>query len=389
MMMIWLGVLLAIIVLFVAGFQYLAWYQRWERQQTRGMAYYGRSLAERRALKARIRVYSRLAVPFVKLLAMDAQKRTTMPAFEFDGVCGPTSVSSPQVFERAKNYQPRPEDVFVATQMRCGTTWMQQLVYEVVQGGRGDLSDRGHGHLYATCPWIDGVNSVTLEDAPLIGEKPIRIIKTHLPAKLCPYSEGAKYIYVTRHPVSCFASIVDFNHSLLGPLMPDPSKMAEWFCSDRMYWLPWPQHVEGWWQWSQTRHNVLFVHYEEMTKNFPGVLARVAGFLGYQLTDEEIGRVTEKCSFQYMKANEELFEMAPPNMFSVTGGHFLANGKASRYEDVTPAVRHAIVDYCRKSLFGGSYPVGKFYPDFMIAADVAGVSAGGSVTILPNVHAQS
>lgn len=24
--------------------------------------------------------------------------------------------------------------------------------------GQGDLSDKGHGHLYVTCPWIDGVN---------------------------------------------------------------------------------------------------------------------------------------------------------------------------------------------------------------------------------------
>ena len=207
-----------------------------------------------------------------------------MPGFEYEGVCGPPKVSSPEVFERAKNYQPRPEDVFVATQMRCGTTWMQQVVYEIVNRGKGDLSDKGHGHLYAICPWIDGINSVSLEDAPLVGEPPTRIIKTHLPAKLCPYSEQAKYIYVTRHPVSCFASIVDYNRTLLGPFMPDVDKMVDWFCSDRMYWLPWPEHVAGWWQWAQSRENVLFVHYEEMTKNFAAVLDRVAGFLGYQLT---------------------------------------------------------------------------------------------------------
>ena len=50
--MIWLGVLLVVILLFVASFQYLAWYQRWENRNTVGMAYYGKSLAERRALKA-------------------------------------------------------------------------------------------------------------------------------------------------------------------------------------------------------------------------------------------------------------------------------------------------------------------------------------------------
>jgi hypothetical protein len=361
--MIWLGILVGIVLLFVSGFQYLTWYLGWERRNTSGMAYYGKPLAERRALKQRIRRYARLARPFVGLLAKYNQKQKTMPAFEYEGVCGPPGVSSPEVFARAKNYQPRPEDVFVATQMRCGTTWMQQVVYEIVHRGRGDLSDTGHRHLYAASPWIDAVNSVSMEDAPLVGEKPTRIIKTHLPTKLCPYSEQAKYIYVTRHPVSCFASIVDYNRALLGPLMPTVEQMADWYCSDRMYWLPWPKHVVQWWQWSQSRANVLFIHYEDMMKDFVAVLDRVAGFLGYELTADEKWRVSEKCSFRYMKDNEELFEMAPPNMFSVTDGKFLASGKEDRHGDAPPNIRRRILGYCRESLSGSEYPACRFYPD--------------------------
>jgi len=362
--MIWLGtILLIVIFLFVAGFQYLAWYQRWEGRNTGGMVYFGKPLAQRRALKERIRRYSRPVMPFVRLLAIGIQKQAGMPGFEYEGVCGPPKVSSRVVFERARNYRPGPEDVFVATQMRCGTTWMQQVVFEIVNRGKGDLSDRGHGHLYAVCPWIDGVNSVSLEDSPLVGEKPIRIIKTHLPAKLCPYSEQAKYIYVTRHPVSCFASIVDYNRTLLGPLMPGVDKMVDWFCSDRMYWLPWPEHVAGWWQWAQSRENVLFVHYEEMTKNFGAILDRVASFLGYQLTAAEKQSITERCNFQYMKDNEELFEMSPPNMCSVRGGQFLARGTTNRHQDVSAAVRERILDYCRESLRENDYPALQFYPD--------------------------
>jgi hypothetical protein len=376
--MIWLGVLAGVLILFVALFQYLAWYQRWEGRNTGGMAYYGRPLAERRALKDRIRRYSMPILPLVRFLALGNRQQASMPAFEFEGVCGPPKVSSPEVFKRAKSYQPQPVDVFVATQMRCGTTWMQQIVYEIVQRGHGDLSDKGHRHLYATCPWIDAVNSVALEDAPLVGENPTRIIKTHLPTKLCPYGEQAKYIYITRHPVSCFASIVDYNHTLLGPLMPDVDKMADWFCSDRMYWLPWPQHVSGWWHWAQSRENVLFIHYEEMTADFATILDRVAGFLGYQLTADEKQRISEKCSFQYMKDNEEFFEMAPPNMFSVIGGQFLASGKESRDQDVTPAIRQRILDYCRQSLVGSDYPALQFYPDLAVPAAIEIESVQGA-----------
>jgi hypothetical protein len=229
--------------------------------------------------------------------------------------------------------------------------------------GRGDLSDQGLGHLYAMSPWIDAVNSVSMEAAPLVGDPPTRIVKCHLPTTLCPYSPDAKYIYVTRHPVSCFASIVDYNRSLIGPLTPPVAVLADWFCSERMYWLPWPQHVEGWWRWAQQHDNVLFVHYEDMTRDFDRVLGQVAAFLGCPLTTEERRTIAEKCSFQYMKANEELFEMAPPTMYSVQGGEYLKSGKEARHQDVTPDIRRQILEYCRSGLAGGFYPAGTFYKD--------------------------
>jgi hypothetical protein len=350
-------------LLFFVGLIYLGWYLRWESEQTSGMAYFGKPLVERRAIKQSIRRRSRPVVPLVRLLAFLNRKRVSMPVFRYDGVTGPPKVSSPEVFARAQRYRPRPEDIFVVTQMRCGTTWMQQIVLEIVTRGGGDLSDRGLGHLYAASPWIDAINSVSLEQAPLLGEMRARIIKSHLPVTLCPYSEDAKYIYVTRHPVSCFASIVDYNRSLVGPLMPPIERLASWFCSDEMYWLPWPRHVDGWWDWSRSRSNVLFVHFEEMSKDFDRVSRRIEQFLGCELTVEERRRVAEKCSFQYMKEHEELFEMAPPTMFSVEGGEYLKSGTASRHQDVTPDVRGRILEYCRRALHGSRYPAEHFYPD--------------------------
>jgi hypothetical protein len=100
-----------------------------------------------------------------------------------------------------------------------------------------------------------------------------------------------------------------------------------------------------------------------MTRNFAAVLNRVAGFLGYCLSASEIERITEKCSLGYMKENEELFEMAPPNMFSVIGGQFIGINKTNRHQDVTPAIRQRILDYCRQSLVASDYPILLFYPD--------------------------
>jgi hypothetical protein len=302
-------------------------------------------------------------LPFVKLLGQSNQPRATMPSFEFEGVAGPPKVSAAEVFAQAKAYRPRADDVFVATQMRCGTTWMQQVVFQILTRGTGELSDSGLGHLYAMSPWIDARHTVSMTAAPLVGQPPRRIIKTHLPVELCPYDPAARYIYVTRHPVSCFASIVDYNRSLVGPLVPPLDRMADWFCSDRMYWLPWPRHVEGWWRWSEEKPNVLFIHYEEMTRDFAAALDRLAAFLGVALSADERSRVIERCSFQYMKDHEEWFEMAAPTMFSVRGGAYLKRGGAERHEDVTPAIREQILAYCRRALAGGRYPAARFYRD--------------------------
>ncbi len=362
--MILIGSALAgMVLVYVGGMQYLAWYFRWETRQTDGLAYFGKPIADRRALKRRIRRLSRPVVPLVRLLAATNRKALTMPVFEYAGVCGPPKVSSVERFERASKYQPRPEDVFVATQMRCGTTWMQQLVLEIVTRGRADLSDRGFGHLYAISPWIEAAHTISIEDAPLVGDRPTRIIKTHLPASLCPYSRDAKYIYVTRHPVGCFASIVDYNRTLLGPLMPPLEALTDWYCSDRMYWSPWPKHVDGWWRWAQTRPNVLFVHFEQMAQQFDRVRDDVARFLGYTLTDEERQRISGKCTFRYMKEHEEFFEMAAPTMFSVDGGEYLKSGKAARDGDVPGKIRDRILHYCRSALKDQRYPAARFYAD--------------------------
>ena len=127
--------------------------------------------------------------------------------------------------------------------------------------------------------------------------------------------------------------------------------------------------MAGWWEWAETRPNVLFVHFEHMKADLPGTVKRVAQFLGRPLPPEALARVVEKCTFAYMRDHEEVFEMAPPTMFSVIGGRFLAGGKAARHDDVTPAARQRILEFCRARLAGRTYPAGRFYPDLAGASE--------------------
>lgn len=362
-----LGLLVAATALALATAAFSAYrmsrFGRWYRDRTEAGAYYRLPLAARRAFADEVRRRGRFLVRTVSLVARVRPPRG-LPHFRYRGVAGPALASSPKHFDRAFHYRPDAGDVFVATQMKCGTTWMQQLVYEVLMQGRGDLSDEGHGHLYAVSPWIESRYSIPMDEAPRLGPHRQRIVKTHLPAPLCPSSPAAKTVYVLRHPVACFGSCVDFVHMLAGAAAPDRAGLLEWFCSDRMWWGPWPDHAEGWWRRAQEEPNVLFLHYETMLAD-PGVAVdRLSEFLDVPLSDDERHAVLAKSSFDFMKSHEHWFEMSPPTAFSVHDGRsFFESGRRDRERGGDEAERDRILRFCRERLRGGRYPAGRFYPD--------------------------
>jgi aryl sulfotransferase len=251
---------------------------------------------------------------------------------------------------------------------------MQQVVYEVLHRGRGDLVSSGTA-LYAVSPWLEGRKSVPVEQAPLIGQdRPSRIIKTHFPAQLCPFDRNARYIYVARHPVSCFASCVDFVVTNVGALAPALSAFEEWYCSNElMWWGTWTQHVRGWWERAQNEQNVLYVYFEEMKRDLPGVVRKVAAFLGIApLTDAEVGLITEKAGFDYMREHQDAFEMHPPHILQTNAALFVS-GKADRHRDVPADVRQRILAWSAQELADSDFPLATAYPDAVKTSPVAPV----------------
>lgn len=340
--------------------------------KTRGDGYFARPLEERRKMRLLIARHGAYIRPLFEFVAKYYRLKA-IPAFHYQGVTGPVSMSSKKAYAATVAYQPQANDVFIATQMKCGTTWMQQVVFEILYKGEGDLSDEGFRHMYALSPWIETSpsSSVPFEKAPLLGENKIRLIKTHMPAQFIQQNEVAKYIYVTRHPVSCFASCLDFVHMLAGPLTPTREDLLEWYCSNEMLWGTWPDHVEGWWRRSLEHDNVLFVHYEEMKNDLGAVVDQVAKLLDVTLTSQERLKVVEKSGFAYMSENEEHFEMFSPNVFSVTekDGRFMKSGALERFKDASDYETARIRAMCQQRLMGARYPIDKFYPDVLENVD--------------------
>lgn len=353
----------AILLLLFAQFLYLAAVLAWQGERTRGLGYYGLPPAERARFKARLRRHARLLSPILALVRRFSTFTFEKSSFRHEGVAAPRGTCTPESFTRAIAYAPRPEDVFIVTQMKCGTTWMQHLAYEVVMRGRGDIVDSGRT-LYGVSPWIEAVNGVPIEEAPLHGEeRPSRIIKTHLPVQLCPYDPAARYVYVVRHPVSCFASCVDFIRTNSGGIARDLAAIERWFCSDDMWWGPWTAHVAGWHRRAAEADGVLFVRFEDMRRDLADVARRVAAFLGVApLTDAELADVVRKCSFEYMKRNDHAFEMHPPHLLQ-TRAELFVRGTADRHRDIPADTRERIIAWCAADLERRGVPLQTLYPD--------------------------
>lgn len=327
----------------------------WQQRHTRGLAYFGRPRSERIRFKNRVARIGRWLRPLFRLITLREPDPNQFTICH-DGIRAPANTCSRKSFSECVNYRPRPEDIFVVTQMKCGTTWMQQIVYEILLGGSGNLGDDGHGHLQAISPWLESFNGPRIDEAPLL-ESPggsRRIIKTHLPASLCPISDSAKYVYVTRHPASCFASCRDFFRASAGEFTPSDSALLDWFCSERMWWGSWPMHVSGWRERSRVHSNILFLHFEEMKSDLPGTIRRVAEFLEIDRSDKEVSAIATRCDFDFMKQNEERFEMLPPHFFS-TGEAFFKSGAADRHASLTESERFKIAGFCRDTMASGGY----------------------------------
>ena len=366
MTVVWWGLLVVggIIAFVVVQGIYLGTVLKWEDEQSVGLGYYGRTPAGREEFKRTLRRHARFLSPLLRLNAAGTKLDFRKIAFLYKGVAGPHGSCSEASFAQGEAYQATPADIFVVTQMKCGTTWMQHVVYEVLLRGQGRLVESGTA-MYAVSPWLEGRKSVSLDAAPTIGaERPSRIIKTHFPAQLCPALPAARYIYIARHPVSCFASCIDFVVTNVGGMAPGPEAFEQWYCSpELMWWGTWPDHVKGWWDRTARDGNVLFLYFEDMKRDLGATVQQVAAFLGLApLTSVELAQVVEKCSFTYMQQHQDNFEMHPPHILQ-TNAELFVSGTADRHKDVPQEIQARIARWSAEQMAASGFPLARAYPD--------------------------
>ena len=87
----------------------------------------------------------------------------------------------------------RPDDIIIATYAKSGTTWVQQIVAQLLFKGAADLE------VAEMSPWLDlRVPPKDVKLAAVAAQTHRRFLKSHLPVDALVFSPQAKYLYIGR-----------------------------------------------------------------------------------------------------------------------------------------------------------------------------------------------
>ncbi|XP_065177512.1 amine sulfotransferase-like [Sycon ciliatum] len=196
-------------------------------------------------------------------------------------------------------FETKPDDVFIVTYPKSGTTWMQQIVKCIRTKGHPETVDE---HLEDIFPWFEAMPQKDMEDRP----SP-RIYKSHSPyymaAKGKSEATRCKYIHVIRHPkdvcVSLFHHMKGFWDYEFNGEFPE---FVDLFLGGKVESGCWFDFVRTWYECAASKdERVLYVRYEDMKQKPREVIQQVADFLELPIDEAIIDLTIEKSSFAKMQ----------------------------------------------------------------------------------------
>ena len=234
----------------------------------------------------------------------------------------------------------RPDDVFIATYSKCGTTWMQQVVHQLRSGAGMDFDE-----ITAVVPWIEMARDMGLDpQADQAGG--FRAFKTHLMASDLP--PGARYITVFRDPATVLPSLFRFLEGWwfeVDSITPQEFAEAIYFRGTASGWH-WNHFID--WFPRVGADDTLVLCYEDMVLAPNRVPALVADFLGLQADEETLQNVVRHCSRGFMaehltQFDDHLLRQAMDPVWELPPGGESSKVQARpRSMEMTPAIRDGL-----------------------------------------------
>ncbi|XP_072745736.1 uncharacterized protein [Anoplolepis gracilipes] len=245
------------------------------------------------------------------------------------------------------NFETRPDDTWIITFLRSGTTLTQELTWLVANDLNFDEARRRH--LIERFPFLD--LGLIVEDDVLANDTPEeqkiskysiefvqnqsspRFIKSHLALDLLPtVVNNCKIIYVARNPrnvvVSWYFFIKDIKQVQYQGTF---EQLCNDFMNDHSWWAPYWEHVKTAWA---IRHkpNILFLFYEDLTKSLAENIKNIAAFFGKTYNDEQIVKLAEHLNIENFRKNPMVNQPAPGQQINPKS--FIRQGKADSWKEL-------------------------------------------------------
>ncbi len=241
----------------------------------------------------------------------------------------------------------RDDDIVISTYGKSGTTWTQQIIGQLLFDGDPTVA------VAEMSPWLDlRVPPAEVKLAAIEAQTHRRFLKTHLPVDALVYAPKARYIFIARDGRDVIWSL--YNHHAnanalwyqalndtpgrVGPPVPRPPDsirqyFLEWLDGDGYpFWSFW-ENIGSWWA-IRDLPNLMLLHFEDLRRDLPGQIRRIAAFLDIPVNEARFPAMVEHCSFDWMKANATA--SAPLGGVFWDGGAqvFINKGTNGRWRDV-------------------------------------------------------
>jgi len=252
-------------------------------------------------------------------------------------------------------FEPRADDVIVATSYKAGTTWAQAIVAHLLFPDGSFPAPPAE-----MSPWLDmRTGPLELVLNGLKAQAHRRFIKTHLPLDGMRYDERLKYLYVARDARDVFMSL--WNHytnmtdevltlmNLIpgreGDAFPPPPDDIHafwrtwmtrgWFAWETDGWPYWSHlsHVQSWWNFRDLP-NIQLIHYTDMLEDTEREVRRIAAFLEIDVPESSWAGIVKAVSFSEMKRQGELYAPGGGQFWKGGAKTFLHKGTNGRWRDV-------------------------------------------------------
>ena len=214
-----------------------------------------------------------------------------------------------EAFRSALEYPAEPNDFFIATYPKCGTTWAQNMVYLIAHCG---VPLPATSTMAEFIPHLEeiGARAAIRQPSP-------RYIKTHLPFGMTPYHEQARYLYVARNPFDC---VVSFYHHTRGFVRHYDfaegrfDEFFECFLAGEVDFGDYFDSLLSWYEHAEDG-NVLFLSYESMGADPRAAVMRIARYMGAECVADEsvLSAILRHSSFTSMSRDQQRWSSRRPD----------------------------------------------------------------------------